>query len=55
MTNGLAILGGYTILAAVLTFLVVFLLRPNPCDESDEGSRRDGDRRRAPGLPTIDE
>ena len=33
MTNGLAILGGYTILFVVLAVLVRFLLRPSPCDE----------------------
>jgi hypothetical protein len=32
MTNGLAILGGYSILLVIIVVLLVRLLRRSPCD-----------------------
>jgi hypothetical protein len=36
MTNGLAILGGYTILMVFVAVLVACLWRRNPCDDSSD-------------------
>jgi hypothetical protein len=33
MTNGLAILAGYTMLLVLLAALVAYLLRESPCDD----------------------
>ena len=41
MTNGLAVLGGYAILFALLAVLVVLLLRRSNDDESDSGRGRE--------------
>jgi hypothetical protein len=45
MTNGLAILGGYTVLLLLAVALAACLLRRSPCDDSEPSESTGGDRR----------